>query len=169
MSLITPDGGLLFWMVVIFALLLLILKKWGFPIITSSIEKRSNRIAESLHKADEIELRFAGAAAEKEQIIADAKREQAKIMEEALASREQILKQAKEDAAEQTAQMLEKARIQIEADTKSALADMRQQVAMLSVDIAEKIIRTKLSTTEEQKLLIDKMVSEASRTTDKTS
>ena len=90
-------------------------------------------------------------------------------MEEALASREQILKQAKEDAAEQTAQMLEKARIQIEADTKSALADMRQQVAMLSVDIAEKIIRTKLSTTEEQKLLIDKMVSEASRTTDKTS
>jgi F-type H+-transporting ATPase subunit b len=122
-----------------------------------------------LHKADEIELRFAGAAAEKEQIIADAKREQAKIMEEALASREQILKQAKKDAAEQTAQMLEKARIQIEADTKSALADMRRQVAMLSVDIAEKIIRSKLSTTEEQKLLIDKMVSEASRTTDKTS
>lgn len=169
MSLITPDAGLLFWMVVIFALLLLILTKWGFPIITSSIEKRSNRIAESLHKADEIDLRFAGATAEHNRIIADAKREQAKIMEEALASREQILKQAKKDAAEQTAQMLEKARVQIEADTKSALADMRRQVAMLSVDIAEKIIRSKLSTTEEQKLLIDKMVSEASRTTDKTS
>jgi F-type H+-transporting ATPase subunit b len=79
------------------------------------------------------------------------------------------LQQAKVDAAEQTAQMVEKVRIQIEADRKSALADMRQQVAMLSVDVAEKIIRAKLSSAEEQKLLIDKMVSEVSRKTDKSS
>jgi len=156
-------------MVVIFALLLLILSKWGFPAITSAIEKRSTRIADSLRKADEIELRFANITAEHEQIIADAKKEQAKIIAEASAAREQILQQAKVDAAEQTAQMVEKVRIQIEADRKSALADMRQQVAMLSVDVAEKIIRAKLSSAEEQKLLIDKMVSEVSRKTDKSS
>ena len=67
MNLITPDGGLLFWMVVIFAVVLFILAKWGFPIITSSVEARSKRIADSLRKADEVERKEAIMAEESTQ------------------------------------------------------------------------------------------------------
>lgn len=166
MNLITPQGGLLFWMVLIFGVVLFILAKWGFPVITSAIDKRSSHIAESLRKAEEIEQRLSEIELEHKQMIESAKKEQAHILHEASAAREQLLLQSREEASAQTERMIEKARLQIEADRKTALADMRRQVAMLSVEVAEKVIRTKLASTEEQNLLIDNMLNELSGKTD---
>lgn len=169
MNLITPDGGLLFWMVLIFAIVLLILAKWGFPAITSAVEGRSKRIADSLKKAEELEKQAAEMEVERAQIMAATKKEQAKMLREASLARDKILFQAKADAAEQTAKMIANAQIQIEADRQAALADMRRQVALLSVEVAEKVLRGKLETTGEQGVLIDRMVSEAAANSKKTS
>ena len=117
MSLITPDGGLLFWMVLIFGIVFFILAKWGFPIISSSVESRSGRIAESLRKADEIEAKEAAIGA----------------------------------------------RTQIEAERVTAEAELRRQVAILSVEVAEKVIRDRLSSEKEQKALVDRLLEEASK------
>lgn len=163
MSLITPDGGLIFWMVVIFAIVLFILAKWGFPAITSAVEGRSKRIEESLKKADEVDRREAGIAVEHEKMLAQALQEQGQILKDASATREQILAQAKAEASEETAKMIAQAKTQIEADRKTALADMRRQVAILSVEVAEKIIRKELSGAPEQSALIDRLVQEASQ------
>ncbi len=167
MSLITPDAGLLFWMVVIFAIVFFILAKWGFPAITKMVDERSNRIADSLRKADEVERRMVEMSAEHEKMIAETRKEQAAILKEASAARDRILEQAKADAADETARMIAHAKMQIEADRRSAEAEMRRQVAMLSVEVAEKVLRKTLSSSSEQAALIDKLVDEAAGTADK--
>lgn len=163
MNLITPDGGLLFWMVLIFGLVFFILAKWGFPIISSSVESRSGRIAESLRKADEIEAKEAAIGAEREQMLADTRKEQDAIIRQASAARDEILAKAKEDAAEETAKMIAHARTQIEAERVTAEAELRRQVAILSVEVAEKVIRDRLSSEKEQKALVDRLLEEASK------
>ena len=163
MNLITPDGGLLFWMVLIFGIVFFILAKWGFPIITSSVESRSGRIADSLRKADEIEAKEAAIGEEREQMLAETRKEQDAILRQASAARDEILAKAKEDAAEETAKMIAHARTQIEAERVSAEAELRRQVALLSVEVAEKVIRDRLSSDKEQKALIDKLLDEAAK------
>ena len=167
MNLITPDGGLLFWMVVIFAIVFFLLAKFGFPIITSAVEKRSERIADSLVKADEVERRVAEMDAERGKMLEETRREQAKMLKEASDTRDLILEKAKADAAEETARMIEHARMQIEADRRSAEADMRRQIAMLSVDVAEKVLRKTLASSSEQSALINRLVDEAAKTAEK--
>jgi len=163
MSLITPDGGLFFWMVVIFGIVFFILAKAGFPVITSMVQKRSDRIADSLRKADEVDRREAEMSVEYEKMLAEAKKEQARILQEAAAAREEIISKAKQDAADETAKMIEHARTQIEAERVSAEAELRREVAVLSVEVAEKVIRGRLSSSSEQKALIDKLVDEAAK------
>ena len=167
MNLITPDGGLLFWMVVIFAIVFFLLAKFGFPIITSAVEKRSERIADSLVRADEVERRVAEMDAERGKMLEETRKEQAKMLKEASEARDLILEKAKADAAEETARMIEHARMQIEADRRSAEADMRRQIAMLSVDVAEKVLRKTLASSSEQSALIDRLVDEAAKTAEK--
>ena len=167
MNLITPDGGLLFWMVVIFAIVFFLLAKFGFPIITQAVEKRSDRIADSLVKADEVEKRVAEMDVECGKMLEETRKEQAKMLKEASEARDLILEKAKADAAEETARMIEHARMQIEADRRSAEADMRRQVAMLSVEVAEKVLRKTLSSSSEQSALIDRLVDEAAKTAEK--
>ena len=163
MNLITPDGGLLFWMVLIFGIVFFILAKWGFPIISSSVESRSSRIADSLRKADEIDAKEAALGEEREQILAETRKEQDAILKQASAARDEILAKAKEDAAEETAKMIAHARTQIEAERVTAEAELRRQVALLSVEVAEKVLRERLSSDKEQKALIDKLLDEAAK------
>ena len=163
MSLITPDGGLLFWMVIIFGIVLFILAKWGFPIITSSVDSRSRRIADSLRKADEVDRREAEMNSEYEKMVAEARKEQARILKEAASAGEEIISKAKQEAADETAKMIAHARTRIEAERETAEAELRREVAALSVEVAEKVIRARLSRDGEQKALIDKLVEEASK------
>ena len=88
MSLITPDFGLIFWMVIIFGVLFFILTKFGFPIITGMVDKRAERITESIRKADEAEAKLAGLADEQQALIARARLEQSRILKEAAETRE---------------------------------------------------------------------------------
>ena len=161
MNLITPDTGLLFWMVLIFGIVFFILAKWGFPAITGMVDKRNEHISESLRLADEAPARMSRLAEEQEKLIAETRQEQGRILKEAAQARAEILAQAKEDAKAQTAEMVSKAREQIENERESALRDIRRQVALLSVDVAEKVLRSKLDSSVEQQKLIDRYVDES--------
>ena len=163
MNLVTPDAGLLFWMVVIFGLLFFLLWKFGFPVITSMVEKRNSTIEKSLKDAHEIEARMGQMVEEHARMLEEARKEQAQILRDATDARNKILAQAKDDAREEAAKILAEARTQIEAEKEAALRDVRKEVAVLSVSIAEKILRKELSEDKEQREYIDRMVEETVR------
>lgn len=163
MNLVTPDTGLLFWMVVIFGLVFLLLWKFGFPIITSMVEKRNRTIEKSLKDAKEVEAQMSAMVAEHAQMLEDARKEQAQILREAADTRSKLIADAKEQAREEAAKILADARAEIEAEKEAALRDVRKEVAVLSVSIAEKILRKELSEDKEQREYIDRMVEETVR------
>jgi F-type H+-transporting ATPase subunit b len=163
MNLVTPDTGLLFWMVVIFGLVFLLLWKFGFPIITSMVEKRNRTIEKSLKDAKEVEAQMSAMVAEHAQMLEDARKEQAQILREAADTRSKLIADAKDQAREEAAKILADARAEIEAEKEAALRDVRKEVAVLSVSIAEKILRKELSEDKEQREYIDRMVDETVR------
>ena len=163
MQLITPDTGLLFWMVVIFGLVFFLLAKFGFPIITSMVDKRNATIEKSLKDAKAVEAQMSAMLAEHAQMLEDARKEQAQILREAADTRSKLIADAKEQAREEAAKILADARTEIEAEKEAALRDVRKEVAVLSVSIAEKILRKELSEDKEQREYIDRMVEETVR------
>ena len=167
MNLVTPDAGLLFWMVVIFGLLFFLLWKFGFPVITSMVEKRNSTIEKSLKDAHEIEARMGQMVEEHARMLDEARKEQAQILREATDTRNKILAQAKDEAREEASKILADARTEIEAEKEAALRDVRREVAVLSVSIAEKILRKELADDRAQRDYIDRMVEEAVRDGDR--
>lgn len=163
MSLITPDFGLLFWMVVIFGAVFFVLAKFGFPIITDMVHKRSDHIADSLKAAELATQQLASIAEEQKQMIEQARLEQSRILKEASETRDRIVAQAKEEAAAESSKLIAHARVEIAAERESAIRDIRRQVAMISVEVAEKVVRKDLSDQSEQLALMDRLVDEASK------
>lgn len=161
MSLITPDFGLIFWMTLIFAILLFLLAKFGFPVITKSVRERSEHIDESLRKAQEAEQRLSSLADEQKVLIKQSQAEQSRILKEAAATRDAMIAQARSDARSEADKILADARLQIAAEKESALRDIRREVAVLSVSVAEKILRKDLSSDAAGMELVEKMVGEA--------
>jgi F-type H+-transporting ATPase subunit b len=162
MNLVTPDFGLLFWMVVIFGLVFFLLAKFGFPIITDMVDKRSAKIAQSLKDADEIEARMASWKQEHAQMMEEVRREQSAILREATETKARIVADAKAQAKAEADKILAEAKQQIAAEKESALRDVRKEVALLSVQVAEKVLREELKDEGSQRAFIDKLVDEAS-------
>lgn len=161
-AILTPDFGLFFWMLVAFLVVFLILAKFGFPVITGMVEERKNFIDESLRKAHEAQERLANIEKEGESILQEAREKQALILKEAAESRDAIVEQAQQKARTEGARLLEEAKAAIEQEKKAAIADIRQQVAALSVEIAEKVLRQNLRDDKSQMDLIDRMLDEVS-------
>jgi len=159
-SILTPDFGLLFWMLIAFIVVFLVLNKWGFPVIIKAVEERKNFIDESLKKAREANEKLAGIKSESENILREAREKQAQIIKEAMATRESIISEARELAQSEGHQLLEEAKKQIETEKETALRDIRSQVANLSVQIAEKIIRQQLSSANEQERFIERILND---------
>jgi len=162
MSLITPDFGLFFWMTVVFLVVLFILWKWGFPVIVKMVDERKAFIDESLKKAHEANERLANIQKEGESILQEAREKQAQILREAAQTRDAIVEQAQDKARSEGARLLDEARAAIDQEKKAAIADIRQQVATLSVEIAEKVLRANLKDDKSQMDLIDRMLDEVS-------
>ena len=171
MSLLLPDSGLLFWMVLIFAIVFFVLAKFGFPVITGMLEKRREYIDNSLRLAKEADEKIGHLMEEQARMIAQAREEQARILKEAAQARDNIVRQAQEKAQDEARKILEEAKVRIEAEKESALREIRSQVALLSVNVAEKVIRKDLSSDKAQMDLVYKLLDEvtAPGTKDKTS
>lgn len=167
MGLLTPDPGLVFWMLVIFGAVFFILAKFGFPVIIKAVEDRKTYIDNSLKSAREANERLAHVKEESEQLLQEARAEQARILSEASATRDRIIKEAQSKAITEGNRLMEEVKKQIETEKESALRDIRRQVAMLSVDIAEKIMRNSLKDSKEQEDLINRMLDEMIETSKK--
>lgn len=163
MNLVTPDTGLLFWMVVIFGVVFFLLAKFGFPVITDMVEKRSAKIAQSLADAREIEARMASWKVEQAQMLEATRKEQSQMLREATETKARILADAKAQAQAEADKILAEAKLQIAAEKESALRDVRKEVALLSVQVAEKVLRHELSDEGNQRAFIDQLVDEASK------
>ncbi len=131
-------------MTVVFLVVLFILWKWGFPVIVKMVDERKAFIDESLRKAHEANERLANIQKEGESILQEAREKQAQILKEAAQTRDAIVEKAQDKARQEGARLLEDARVAIEQEKKAAIADIRQQVATLSVEIAGKILRQNL-------------------------
>lgn len=161
-SILTPDFGLFFWMLLAFLVVFLILAKFGFPVITNMVEERKNFIDESLRKAHEARERLTNIEKEGEVILQEAREKQAQILKEAAETRDAIVEQAQQKAREEGARLLGDAKLAIEQEKRAAIADIRQQVAALSVEVAEKVLRENLKDDASQMDLIERMLDEVS-------
>lgn len=160
MSLLTPELGLLFWMLVAFGAVVFVLVKFGFPIILSGVEKRKNYIDESLLIAKQAREELARVKADSQALIDQTRREQSEILADAAKSRDLIIGGAKEKATEEAAKIMEAAREQIALEKEDAIRQIRREVATLSVDISEKVLREKLDRKNSQMDMIDRLLDE---------
>ena len=163
MDLLIPSTGLLFWMSLTFFVVLFILWKFGFPVITTMVKERQAFINDSLRKAHEANERLANIQKEGESILQEAREKQTQILKEAAETRDAIVEQAQEKARQEGARLLEDARVAIEQEKKAAIADIRKQVATLSVEIAEKVLRANLKDDASQMALIDRMLDDVTK------
>jgi F-type H+-transporting ATPase subunit b len=161
-AILTPDLGLLFWMLLAFLVVFCVLAKWGFPAITQMVDERKKYIDESLQKAHEASERLENIKQEGEAILQEAREKQAQILKEAAETRDAIVEKAQQKAREEGARMLNEAKAEIEQEKQAAIADIRQQVASLSVEIAEKVLKQNLQSNQSQMDLIDRMLDDVS-------
>lgn len=162
MSLVTPDFGLLVWMTLIFGIVLFILARFGFPVITRSVEARAERIRTTFDDLKKAEDRMKVLAREQEELIARAKEERDAIISDANLTRRQIVSQAREEALAESERIVTKARQDIEHEKETALRELRGKVADLSMQIAGKVLRKSLDGDGEQLRYVDRLIDELS-------
>ena len=161
-SILTPDLGLLFWMLLAFVVVFFVVAKFGFPAIIDMVENRKRYIDESLQKAHEASERLANIQKEGESMLQEARQKQAQLLKEAAETRDAIVSQAQEKAREEGARLLSEAKAEIDSQKQAAISEIRAQVAELSVKVAEKILRKELSSEAKQMETIDRLLDEIS-------
>lgn len=160
MSLLIPDSGLLFWMLLVFGVVVFVLTKFGFPVILKMVDDRKAYIEESLTMAERARHELEKVKAEGELIIENARKEHTSIMNEASVLKELMIKEARLKALQEANKMIEEAKIQITGEKEEAIRDIRRQVAVLSIDVAEKVLRSKLDDKTAQVGMIDRLLDE---------
>jgi len=163
MSLLTPDPGLLFWMLVSFGVVFFILAKFGFPVIVKMVDERKAFIDKSLEAAKQANDRLAGIQQEGERILKQAREEEMRILREAEDIKTKIVDEAKGQAGIEAGKVIEEAKNAIQKEKELALRDLRNQTAMLSIGIAEKILRKNLDNQPAQRELVNQLIEEAQK------
>lgn len=160
MSLLTPDIGLLFWMMLSFLIVFGMLAKFGFPIITRMVDKRRAHIEEGVEAARQANEKLAGVEKEVERILDEAQKKHSEIVAAAMADRERIVESARQRADTLVAERMDAALSQIEIEKQKALGELRSTVATLSMDVAEKVLREKMSHSPSQEAYIQRLLDE---------
>jgi len=158
MDLLTPGIGLIFWTVIIFSVLLFILRKFAWKPINNAVRNREDSIRSALKAADKARKEMEKLQADNEKIIKEAKEERNIIMKEAREVKDKIISEAKVTADQEARKLIEVARLNIQNEKSAAITEIKKQVAILSVEIAEKILREKLKNKEESQKLVDRLM-----------
>jgi F-type H+-transporting ATPase subunit b len=156
MGLLLPHTGTIIWMLIAFSMVFFILKRFAWKPILNAIKEREDSIEEALHSADKAKLEMQRLQADNEKIITEAKKERDLIIREARQVKQSIVEEAKAKASEEAEKEIERAREAIKSEKLAAIKGVKEEVAKLSVFIAEKILKEKLETDDEQKEIIDK-------------
>ena len=155
MDLITPQLGLLFWQTVLFLLLLFLLTKFAWKPIMASLREREDSIESALRMADQAKIEMQQLKAGNEKLLADARLERDRMMQEGQQMANQLVETAKTRATEEGARMISQAREAIQQEKNAALAEVKNTAAKLSLDIAERILRRELADPAAQTQLVD--------------
>jgi F-type H+-transporting ATPase subunit b len=154
MELVTPEIGLVFWTTVSFLILLFILGKFAWKPILASVTEREQSIETALSRAEAAKEEMARLTSENDSLLKEARIERDNILREAKKMKDQIVSDAKETANKEGARMIEKARMEIDNQTAIALAQVKDQVATLSIEIAEKILQQQFEDKGKQDALV---------------
>lgn len=160
MDLLLPESGLLFWMTLVFIIVFLILRKWGFPSIIKMVEERNAFIDEGVRKAHEASQQLAQMQEEGKAIVKEARRQRESILNEATSERDNIIRKAQEEGKKEYARIVEEARMQIEREKENSEKEVRNKSIALGFSLAEKLIRGHLDKNEKQSELIDRILDE---------
>jgi len=152
---ITFDPGLIIWTTIIFTLLLIVLKKFAWKPILSAVDERNKSIEEALKAADKAKEEMATLNADNERILTEAKKERDSLLKEAREIKETIISEAKKNATDEADKIIISAKSQINNDKIIALAELKNQIAGLSIEMTEKILKSELSDRNKQKELIE--------------
>ncbi|OUR98075.1 ATP synthase F0 subunit B [Flavobacteriales bacterium 33_180_T64] len=161
MDLITPEFGLVFWTAITFLFLLLILRKFAWKPILGAVSDREEGIKSALASAENARKEMENLTADNERILKEARIEREGMLKEAREIKIKMIADAKEEAQEQANKMIEQAQTAIESEKKSAMAELKNHVAGLSLEIAEKVVRQELSNKDKQLELVESMLGEA--------
>jgi F-type H+-transporting ATPase subunit b len=161
MELVTPGFGLVVWTIITFLFLLFILRKFAWKPILGAVEEREDGIKSALASAESARAEMQNLKADNERILNEARAEREAMMKDAREIKTKMISDAKEEAQSQANKMIAQAQTAIESEKKSAMAELRNQVASLSIDIAEKVVRQELSDKDKQLKLVESMLSDA--------
>lgn len=160
MNLFLPDSGLVVWMLIAFSLVFFVLAKFAWPSILSSIKEREEHIAESLKKADEATQTLAGLELKGKEIIAQAQAQQMNLVKDTKALTDKMIADAKLEAKKQAELIISDAQAKIQKDKENAIQEIRNEVAQLSISIAEKVLKKELSDKKAQNAYIETLLKE---------
>jgi F-type H+-transporting ATPase subunit b len=163
MSLLTPDPGLLFWMLISFGVVFFVLAKYGFPIIVKMVDERKAFIDKALEAAKLANERLDGIKQEGERILTQTREEELRILKEVNELRNKIIGEAKEQASHEAVKLIADAKAAIQKEKEIAIQDVHNQIATLSIDIAEKILRRSLENQAAQRELVNKLIEEVQK------
>jgi F-type H+-transporting ATPase subunit b len=160
MELVTPNLGTIFWMVIIFAIVAIVLKKFAWKPILNALYEREKSIESALNAAQEARQEMDKLKAGNEELLAQARKEKEDIMKEAIKLKENIVGEAKEKASAETQRSIEHARQQIQNEREKAVNEMKKQMTELSLMIAEKVIRKEMADDKKQQEMVRRLVDE---------
>jgi F-type H+-transporting ATPase subunit b len=161
MSLFTPEFGLVFWMLVIFLILLFVLGKYAWPVIIKSMEERAAFIDKGVEFTREAEKDREQAKTDVRALLADARKQQMDILQQTERMKQEILDNAQATATHEAKRVMESAKLSIQQARDEAEKRLRERAGLLSLQIAEQVIRKSLASEEAQMELIEKLLNEA--------
>jgi F-type H+-transporting ATPase subunit b len=160
MNIVAPES-LIFWTTIIFLLLLFLLRKFAWKPILGAVRSRETSINDALEAAEKAKLEMQNMRADNEKLLQEARAEREAMMKEARELKAKMIADAKEDAKLEADKMVAQAQAAIESEKKAAIAELKQQVASLSLEIAEKVVKHELSDSDKQMKLVNEMLGEA--------
>ncbi len=158
MELLTPELGLLFWQTAIFLLVVFILRKFAWKPVLGSIKERENSIKDALDSADKVRQEMTLLTAQNEKLYQDACIERDAMLAEAKRIKDGIIAEAKTTADVEARRIIDQARHEIENQKNAALAEVKNMVATLSIDIAEKILMKKFENVSDQNAMVNDLL-----------
>ncbi len=153
--------GLFFWQSVLFIGLIFLLKKFAWKPILDSVNDREEGIKNALESAEKAKLEMENLQSDNQKLLKEARAEREAMLKDARDIKNKMIEEAKEDAREAAVKLTEQAKASIISEKKAAIAELKNQVANLSIDIAEKVVREELSNKDKQIKLVESMLGEA--------
>lgn len=156
--LVTPEIGMLFWTAIVFIILMLLLTKFAWKPILNAVKERESSIEEALNSAEDAKRAMAELKSNNEDLLNQARAERDEMLKEARGIKDNIISEAKTTANQEAEKIVAAARESIQHEKMAAITELKNQVALLSIEIAEKILKDELSSADKQKAIIDNVV-----------